>query len=131
MSRTPEWNPSNADNHWIISRWSPEELAAIEARLLCYRNPTPDEWVEVAPSLDQFEIRSDTGSPRQMRAVTINVLEFTQAVYTLVVFAPLLENCVVDFGADHCHTVLVGAQPLLPRRSQRTTEVVVINVHDI
>ena len=105
ISQTPEWSPGDSNNHWLISRWSPDELAVIEARLLCYREPTTDEWLDVAPSMDLFEIRNETESPRRLRAVTINVLEFTQAVYTLVVFAPILKNCVVDFGADNTATL--------------------------
>ena len=104
LSRTPEWIPGN-NNLWLLTRWSPAELRVIEARLLCYRAPTDTEWAEVEPSLGHFEIRDEHHNARKSRSVTINVLEFTQAVLTLLVFAPLLRGCVVDFGVDNTATL--------------------------
>ena len=104
LSRQPVWLPGN-ENMWIIMRWTPAEVAAIAARLLCYRTPTDEEWQEVEPSLAHFEIQEEVKTPRIARAVTINVLEFTQAVYTILVHAPILRGCVVDFGVDNTATM--------------------------
>jgi hypothetical protein len=104
LSPTPEWLPGQ-DNQWLAMRWTTEELIAIQARLLCYPQPTRPELDDLRPHYEAYEVPDDSPTPRRARAVTINVLEFTQAVFTIMVFAPILRNCVVDFGTDNTATL--------------------------
>ena len=103
ISASPTWN-DDPSALWFGLRWTITEQAAIAARLSHYGEPTADEWSTIEPFFQEFKIAGDHTAPTTA-PLTINVLEFAQAVFTIMAAAPKLRGSVVSFGADNTATL--------------------------
>jgi hypothetical protein len=85
---------------YLVTRWTPDEQAAIAARL-SLRPPTTDEWLLLEAPVRSFAVASTAPFKYPSSPLTINVLEFAQVVFSIMVYAPILRDKTIDIGVDN------------------------------
>jgi len=104
-SPSPSYAPTHDLSHWLVLRWSPQELQVIQNRLLPLNTVTTDELHTLDQHLQQYLVEGASSAMFSAPRATINVLEFATVVFFVLVAAPFLKGLVVSLGADNMATL--------------------------